>query len=321
MRQNIAILMGGYSSEYDISIKSGNVVYNTLSTNSKNEFYKVIIDKNSWYHLDDKSIKHPIDKESFDIILKDKRIKIDKVFNTIHGEPGENGEIQSFLEGIKINQTSSNAKQSRLTFNKSLCKEEVEKFGIITPKSMVFKLGDIKEISSITNKIKLPFFIKPNEGGSSFGISRVTKEKDIINSLKKCYKENSDALIEEEITGREISVGVIWYKNSITALPPTEIVSHNDFFDFDAKYNGQSDEITPAEIDREYIEEVKKLAVKIYKKLKLKGFTRSDFILKNNKFYFLEVNTNPGLTAESILPQQAKAAGIDLKELFESVLN
>ena len=313
--------MGGYSSEYQISIRSGNVVYNTLKNSSNNEFYKVIIDKNRCYHLDDDTRKHPVDRENFDIILKDKRIKIDKVFNTIHGEPGENGEIQSFLENLKISQTSSNAKESRLTFNKSLCKEEVKKFGIITPKSILFKLGDLKNISSITSKIKLPFFIKPNEGGSSFGISRVTQEKDIIKSLKKCYKENSDALIEEELKGREISVGVIRYKNSITPLPPTEIISHNDFFDFDAKYKGQSDEITPAEIDRGYIEEVKKIAVKIYKKLRLKGFTRSDFILKNNKFYFLEVNTNPGLTAESILPQQAKAAGIDLKELFESVLN
>ncbi len=321
MKQNIAILMGGYSSEYHISIKSGNVVYNTLKNSGNNKFYKVIIDKNRCYHLDDDTRKHPVDRENFDIILKDKRIKIDKVFNTIHGEPGENGEIQLFLENLKISQTSSNAKESRLTFNKSLCKEEVKKFGIITPKSILFKLGDLKNISSITSKIQLPFFIKPNEGGSSFGISRVTQEKDIIKSLKKCYKENSDALIEEELKGREISVGVIRYKNSITPLPPTEIISHNDFFDFDAKYKGQSDEITPAEIDQEYIKEVKKLAVKIYKKLKLKGFTRSDFIFQNNKFYFLEVNTNPGLTAKSILPQQAEAAGIDLKELFESVLN
>ena len=163
-------------------------------------------------------------------------------------------------------------------------------------------------------------FIKPNEGGSSFGISRITKRDDIIKSLKKCYKENSDALIEEEIQGREISVGVIFYDNKVMALPPTEIISHNEFFDYNAKYKGQSDEITPAELDESKIKEVKSLAIKIYQKLNLRGFTRSDFILKNNKFYFLEVNTNPGLTKESILPQQAKAAGININKLFESVL-
>lgn len=320
MSKNIAILMGGYSSEYEISIKSGNMVYNTLSKSSNDNFFKVIIKKNKWYHLDEYDKKFPINKEKFEIIKNNLNIKIDIVFNTVHGEPGENGEIQSYFENLEIMQTSSNSKSSQLTFNKKECKKKVEELGILTPKSILIKKGVFyKKYNKILN-LKFPIFIKPNEGGSSFGISKIKNEKDIIKGLKKCYKENSDALIEEEIYGREISVGVITYKDKVTALPPTEIIPHNEYFDFDAKYKGESEEITPAKIGFDKIDEVKNLAISIYRKLNLKGITRSDFILKNEKFYFLEINTNPGLTKESILPQQAKAYGIELEELFKSVL-
>ena len=320
MGKNIAILMGGYSSEYDISIKSGNMVYNTLSKSSNDKFFKVIIKKNEWYHLDEYNYKFPINKEKFEIIKDNLEIKIDIVFNTIHGEPGENGEIQSYFENLEIIQTSSNSKSSQLTFNKKECKKKVEELGILTPKSILIKKGVFyKKYNEILN-LKFPIFIKPNEGGSSFGISKIKNEKDIIKGLKKCYKEDSDALIEEEIYGREISVGVIKFKDKVTALPPTEIIPYNEFFDFDAKYKGESEEITPAKIGLDKIDEVKNLAISIYRKLNLKGITRSDFILKNEKFYFLEINTNPGLTKESILPQQAKAHGIELEELFKSVL-
>ncbi len=320
MGKNIAILMGGYSSEYDISIKSGNMVYNTLSKSSNDKFFKVIIKKNEWYHLDEYNNKFPINKEKFEIIKDNLDIKIDIVFNTIHGEPGENGEIQSYFENLEIIQTSSNSKSSQLTFNKKECKKKVEELGILTPKSILIKKGVFyKKYNEILN-LKFPIFIKPNEGGSSYGISKIKNEKDIIKGLKKCYKEDSDALIEEEIYGREISVGVIKFKDKVIALPPTEIIPHNEFFDFDAKYKGESEEITPAKIGLDKIDEVKNLAISIYRKLNLKGITRSDFILKNEKFYFLEINTNPGLTKESILPQQAKAYGIELEELFKSVL-
>ena len=173
----------------------------------------------------------------------------------------------------------------------------------------------------ILKKLPLPLFIKPNSGGSSFGISRVIEKKDIIKALEICFKEDDKALIEEEIKGREISVGVINLKGRITPLPPTEIISHNDFFDYDAKYNGESDEITPADIKIELENRVKEISLDIYKKLNLKGFSRCDFILRDNKFYFLEVNTNPGLTEESILPQMAKAGGISLTDLFRSVID
>ena len=321
MKKNIAIIMGGYSSEDKISIKSGEVVYKTLSEEKDINLYKVIIKKDEWYHEDKDFTKYEIRKDTFQIIKNDQLISIDLVFNAIHGIPGENGEIQSYLEKIGIHQTSSESYESRITFDKNICKEEIKKIGYLTPKSLIINKNEDYDIEEILSKLKLPIFIKPNAGGSSFGISRVDDKKNIINSINFCFKEDDNALIEEEISGREISVGVIKYKNEIISLPPTEIISHNSFFDYDAKYNGESDEITPADITIEEEKEVRKISLDIYKKLNLKGFSRCDFILRNNLFYFLEVNTNPGLTEESILPQQAIAANISLKDLFRSVID
>ena len=313
--------MGGYSSEYNISIKSGEVVYKTLSIEQDLNLYKIIIKKDEWYHEDKNLKKYKIKKDTFQIIKNDKLITIDLVFNTIHGIPGENGEIQSYLEKIGIKQTSSNSFESKITFDKNICKQEVKKIGYSTPKSIMVNKNDQYDTKEILSKLKLPLFIKPNAGGSSFGISRVDDEKNIINAINFCFKEDKNALIEEEINGREISVGMLKYKNEIISLPPTEIISHNSFFDYDAKYNGESDEITPANITKEEEEEVRKISLNIYKKLNLKGFSRCDFILRDKIFYFLEINTNPGLTEESILPQQAKAANISLLDLFRSVID
>lgn len=321
MKKNIAIILGGYSSEYKISIKSGEVVYKTLSKEKDLNLYKVIIKKDEWYHEDKDFKKHKIKKDTFQIIKNDQLIDIDLVFNTIHGIPGENGEIQSYFEKIGINQTSSNSNESKITFDKNICKNEIKKIGYLTPKSLIINKNDKYDIEEILSILKLPIFIKPNAGGSSFGISRVDEKKNIINAINFCLNEDDNALIEEEINGREISVGVIKYKNDIISLPPTEIISHNSFFDYDAKYNGESDEITPANISLEEEEEVMRISLDIYKKLNLKGFSRCDFILRNKLFYFLEINTNPGLTEESILPQQAKAANISLKDLFRSVID
>jgi len=321
MKKNVVILMGGYSSEYDISVKSGEVVFNSLSKEEDLNLFQVIISKKNWKCIDSENSKLKIDKDTFHIIRDGKVISIDLVLNTIHGVPGENGEIQLYLENLNIKQTSTGSKESRLTFNKDNCKNKVQKEGYLVPKSILVKKNDKINIDNILSKVTLPLFVKPNSGGSSFGISRITEQKDIIKALEICFKEDEQALIEEEIKGREISVGVIKYNDMIISLPPTEIISHNDFFDYDAKYNGESDEITPAKIKVEHESTVKEIALDIYKKLNLKGFSRCDFILKDNKFYFLEVNTNPGLTKKSILPQQANAANISLKNLFRSLID
>jgi len=321
MKKNVAVLMGGYSSEYNISLKSGEVVYNTLLKEDDINLFKVIISKNEWKCVDSKDSLLEIKKDSFQFIRNNNLINVDLVFNTVHGIPGENGEIQSYFENLNIKQTSSESSESKLTFDKDRCKNDVKKIGYLIPNSILVKKEEDINTDNILNKLTLPLFIKPNSGGSSFGISRVTEKKDIIKALEICFKADDKALIEEEIKGREISVGVINLKGTITPLPPTEIISHNDFFDYDAKYNGESDEITPADIKIELENRVKEISLDIYKKLNLKGFSRCDFILRNNKFYFLEVNTNPGLTEESILPQMAKAGGISLRDLFRSVID
>ena len=321
MKKNVAVLMGGYSSEYNISLKSGEVVYNTLLKEDDINLFKVIISENEWKCVDSKDSLLEIKKDSFQFIRNNNLINVDLVFNTVHGIPGENGEIQSYFENLNIKQTSSESSESKLTFDKDRCKNEVKKIGHQIPNSILIMKEEVISSDKILKKLPLPLFIKPNSGGSSFGISRVTEKKDIIKALEICFKEDDKALIEEEIKGREISVGVINLKDTITPLPPTEIISHNDFFDYDAKYNGESDEITPADIKIELENRVKEISLDIYKKLNLRGFSRCDFILRNNKFYFLEVNTNPGLTEESILPQMAKAGGISLRDLFRSVID
>ena len=321
MKKNVAVLMGGYSSEYNISLKSGEVVYNTLLKEDDINLFKVIISKKEWKCVDSKDLLFKIKKDSFQFIRNNNLINVDLVFNTVHGIPGENGEIQSYFEDLNIKQTSSESSESKLTFDKNKCKKDVKKIGYLIPNSILVKKEEDINTDNILNKLTLPLFIKPNSGGSSFGISRVTEKKNIIKALEICFKEDDKALIEEEIRGREISVGVINLKGTITSLPPTEIISHNEFFDYDAKYNGESDEITPADIKIELENRVKEISLDIYKKLNLKGFSRCDFILRDNKFYFLEVNTNPGLTEESILPQMAKAAGISLRDLFRSVID
>ncbi len=309
--------MGGYSSEYKVSIRSGNEVYNNLSS-LKHNLFRVIITKENWCCIDKNENKYPINIKNFRV--NKPKIIFDYVINVIHGSPGEDGLIQSYFKMLNINHSSSDYSQSALTFNKNECKNFLIKHEILTPKSFLLNKNINININEIINKTGIPVFVKPNKGGSSFGISRAEKINNLKFSIEKAFKEDDEVIIEEEIKGREISVSVIQFKNKIIALPPTEIVTHNEFFDYNAKYKGQSDEITPAKLSKDETILIQKLSKKIYKILDLKGFSRSDFILKNNKFYFLEINTNPGLTKESILPQQALSYGISLEELFKSLI-
>ena len=309
--------MGGYSSEYKVSIRSGNEVYNNLNS-SKYNLFRVIVTKENWCCIDKNENKHPINIKDFSVHKP--KINFDYVINVIHGSPGEDGLIQSYFKMLNINHSSSDYSQSALTFNKNECKNFLIKHKVLTPKSFLLNKNTNINIKEIYNKTGIPVFVKPNKGGSSFGISRVENIDNLNLSIKKAFKEDDEVIIEEEIKGIEISVSVIKHKNKIIALPPTEIVTYNDFFDYNAKYKGQSDEITPAKLNKDKTDFIQKLSKKIYKILDLKGFSRSDFILKNNKFYFLEINTNPGLTKESILPQQALSYGISLEELFESLI-
>nr|WP_321231280.1 D-alanine--D-alanine ligase [uncultured Psychroserpens sp.] len=319
MKKNIAIIMGGYSSEYEISLKSGQVVYETLDKTKYNA-YRVHIFKDKWVFVNDMDEEFPIDKNDFSVLVNKTRINFDCVFNAIHGSPGEDGFMQGYFELLDIPHTSCNMYQAALTFNKRDCLSALKPYGIKTAESYFVNLGDTINEDAIVNKVGLPCFVKANRAGSSFGITKVYKKEELQNALDVAFKEDDEVIIESFLDGIEVSVGVINYKGETIVLPITEIVSDNDFFDYKAKYLGQSQEITPARIDEDKAEQVRTLAKKVYEVLKLKGFSRSEYIFKNGEPHLLEVNTVPGLTAASILPQQATKAGISMSELFENAI-
>lgn len=319
MKKNIAIIMGGYSSEYEISLKSGSVVFETLDT-SKYKAFRIHIFKNKWVHVNENNAEFPVHKNDFSITIDGEKIVFDCVFNAIHGTPGEDGYMQGYLELLNIPHTSCSMYQAALTFNKRDCLSTLKPYGIKTATSYYINLGDIINEDEIIAKVGLPCFVKANKAGSSFGISKVYQKEDFKKALDVAFKEDDEIIIESYLDGTEVSVGVITYKGEVKVLPITEIVSNNDFFDYKAKYLGESQEITPARLSQTQEEKVNHIAKKVYQVLKMKGFTRSEYIFKDGEPHLLEVNTVPGLTRASILPQQAAAAGISLAELFSNAI-
>lgn len=319
MKKNIAIIMGGYSSEYEISLKSGNVVYQSLDSDKYNLF-RIHIFKNKWVYVDDAQHEFPIDKNDFSISENGSKTTFDCVFNAIHGSPGEDGFMQAYFKLLNIPQTSCGMYQAALTFNKRDCLSVLKPYGIKTAESYYVNLGDNIDEDAIIKKVGLPCFVKANKAGSSFGITKVYKKEELQNALEVAFKEDDEIIIESYLDGTEVSVGVITYKGEIRVLPITEIVSDNDFFDYKAKYLGESQEITPARLTKEQETKVNKIAKQVYEILKMKGFSRSEYIFKDGEPHLLEVNTVPGFTKASILPQQAAAVGISLQELFGNAI-
>ena len=318
MQKNIAIVMGGYSSEAEISLKSGDVIYNSLDAN-KYALYKVYIFKDRWFvKLDTQEYK--IDKDDFSFVKKDIKVNFDCVFNAIHGNPGENGALVAYFDLLGIKHTSAPFYQMSLTFNKRDTLSVVKEYGIQTANSYYMHQRDEINTVKIIQKVGLPCFVKPNRSGSSFGISKVYKEENLEDAIMKACKEDEEILIESFLDGKEVSVGIIEYQGKIEVLPITEIVSENDFFDYEAKYKGKSKEITPARISEVEKKKVINTARKVYRVLNMSGFSRSEFILVNGEPYFLEINTVPGMTEESLLPQQAKEASISLTDLFDNAI-
>ena len=311
--------MGGYSSEVNISLKSGNVVYNHLDR-EKYALFRVHILKDKWVALDDFETEYPILKNDFSFILNDEKIMFDCVFNAIHGIPGENGMLLAYFKLLNLKHTSAPFYQMALTFNKRDTLSVLKESGIKTAISIYLNKGDDIDLNQIINKVGLPCFVKPNNAGSSYGISKAHTKEEILPAIEKAYKEDSEILIESFLDGTEVSVGVIQYKGEIKVLPITEIVTENDFFDYEAKYEGKSKEITPARISEKQKVNIEETAKKVYSLLNMSGFSRSEFILVDDEPYFLEINTVPGLTEESILPQQSLLAGISLRELFDTAI-
>lgn len=307
--------MGGYSSEYKISLTSGNVVYQNLDK-TKFKGYRIHIFKEKWVYVDDNNTEFPIDKNDFSVSVNNEKITFDCVFNAIHGTPGEDGLMQAYFELLGIPQNSCDYYQAALTFNKRDLLSVLKPYGIKSATSYYLNLGDEIKQDLILEKVGLPCFVKPNKSGSSFGITKVKTKDELLFAIANAYKEDNEIIIESFLDGTEVSVGVINYKGETVVLPITEIVSENDFFDYEAKYLGKSQEITPARISEDIAEKIRAVAKKAYTILKMSGFSRSEFILVDGEPFMLEMNTIPGLTTESLIPQQARVAGISLEDLF-----
>ncbi|AJH13961.1 D-alanine-D-alanine ligase [Myroides profundi] len=311
--------MGGYSSEYKISLTSGKVVCETLDR-SKYIPYSIHIFENKWVYVDDKNDEFPIDKNDFSVNYKGNKITFDVVFNAIHGTPGEDGLMQAYFSLIGMPHTSCDYYQAALTMNKRDMLSVLKPFGIKTAISYYLNEGDVINTEEIIQRVGLPCFVKPNRSGSSFGISKAKTTEELLTAIDLAYKEDNEIIIESFLNGTEVSVGVIDYQGEIKVLPMTEIVSENDFFDYEAKYLGKSQEITPARIDDKIRDKVADIASRVYTILNMQGFSRSEFIIVDGVPFLLEMNTVPGLTNESILPQQAKAANIALADLFDNAI-
>jgi D-alanine-D-alanine ligase len=323
MKKNIALLAGGYSGEYVISIGTARTIEQNLDAEQYNT-YKIIVTREGWWHETADGGKVAVDKNDFSLTINGERILFDAAFIAIHGTPGEDGRIQGYLDMLQIPYTSCNAIVSALTFNKSYCNKVVKAFNIVNIANSVHLIkGEPYSMGAILDELRLPVFVKPNESGSSLGVSKVKKIEELLPAIEKAFREDDQVLIEEFIEGRELTIGVYKVGGKLYTLPATEIVSNNEFFDYEAKYTpGVTSEITPAKISDTIREQLETKAAYIYRHLNCRGVVRMDFILQqpSNKLYFLEVNTMPGQSENSIVPQQVRASGNDLQSFYGSLL-
>ena len=317
--KEIAIITGGDSAEREISISSAKVVLDHLD---KRKYTARIIDiKNDNWTISIKNKKININKEDFSVNIQDKKIKFEYVFIALHGPPAENGLIQGYFDNLKVPYSSCDANTSSITFNKIECNKRLTSLGFRCARSLCYKRYQKINIEEIINKLGLPCFIKPNQSGSSFGVSKIKEAKNIPEAIQQALIHDNIVLIEEFLDGKELSCGVMQKDNRVEALPITEIISENEFFDYQAKYQGLSQEITPARINNNLTKKIKRISEDIFIKMKLKGVCRIDFILIKDIPYIIEINTIPGLSKESIIPKQAKEAGISLCQLFNLWIN
>lgn len=319
MMRTIAIVAGGDSSESGISVKSANEVGKILA--SRYITYIIMIRGTDWYWEDPNGIYHNIDKNDFSLITEDYHIRFDIVFIAIHGTPGENGLLQGYFDMMGLPYTSCSAFCSALTFNKQACKLFLKEYRIPMADAILIRKDEIFDPVNIIKVTGLPCFVKPNDSGSSFGVTKVKRKEELLTAIQTAFLESNEVMIEAFMDGREVACGVAKTKKKTYILPVTEIISKNEFFDYDAKYNpGKSDEVTPADMPVSVINEIQKLSSHIYDLLGCRGIVRVDFIVINGKSYFLEINTVPGMTMESLFPKQVLAAGLSLEDIYSVVI-
>ena len=321
MKKKIALLTGGYSGEAAISYKSAGTFYNNL----KNRFdvYVIDITTQGWFYKDEQGKKYEIDKNDFSLLINGQKLTFDVVFIGIHGTPGEDGKLQGYFDVLGLPYTSCNAATSALTFNKRYTTAVAAAYDIPVARSVLFIKNNFHSADEIAGRLKFPVFVKPNNGGSSIGMSKVNQFSDELGvAIEKAFKEDEQVLVEEMINGREFTIGVFKAEGKIVALPITEVVSKKDFFDYEAKYEVASQEITPAEIDNTWKENIESTAKKIYSVFNCNGVVRIDFIYNEaeNKPSMLEINTVPGQSEASIVPQQVKAMGWTLEDFYTALV-
>jgi D-alanine-D-alanine ligase len=320
-KKNIAIMAGGNSSESVISLQSAAQIKSVLD-DSKYNIYTVLVEGNNWNVILPGELKSPVDRNDFSFNENGVKIKFDQALIAIHGTPGEDGLLQSYFELTGIPYTTSNPLASALTFNKFTCKSYLKNFGIRMAHSVLVRKGNTIREDDIIKITGLPCFVKPNEGGSSYGVSKITRKEDLAEAIQKAFAEDSEEiLIEEYIQGIEITCGLLKTKEEEYILPLTEIVSKTSFFDTKAKYDPAfCDEITPARITAGISKKCQEISSLIYDALNCRGVVRIDYILRDSELYFLEVNTVPGMSAASIVPKQAEVHGMSLGQLLDIIL-
>jgi D-alanine-D-alanine ligase len=321
MKKKIALITGGYSGEAVISYKSATTIEKNIDA-EKWDCYKIDINPQGWFYMASEGPQVPVDKNDFSITVNGNKIKFDAVLVGLHGTPGEDGKLQGYFDCLKIPYTSCDAATSALTFNKRYTVAVASFAGMHVAKSLhLFKNIPVQPAEILSN-LKLPLFVKPNNGGSSLGISKVKTTAELQPALDKAFHEDDQVLVEEFIGGREFTIGVFKSKGKIIGLPITEIISKNEFFDFEAKYEGASEEITPAKVEEAVAEKVRAEAKKAYAVFNCNGIVRMDFIYQESDGhpYLLEINTVPGQSEASLVPQQVVAMGMTLKEFYSLLI-
>lgn len=321
MKRKIAFVTGGYSGEAEISYKSALTIERFLNP-EKWEVYKIDVRKDGWYFSDDDSKEQPVDLNDFSISVRGQKTRFDAVFIGIHGSPGEDGKLQGYLDLMGLPYTSCDAATSSLTFNKKYTTAVAASAGVLVARSMQLFKGDENSTEQILGELKLPVFVKPNNGGSSIGMSKVMHADELASSIAKAFNEDEQVLVEEFVQGREFTIGVLKKEGKIIPLPITEIITKKDFFDYEAKYLGASTEVTPAQINESLTGKISALAEKCYGIFNCRGIVRMDFILEagTQEPYLLEINTVPGQSEASIVPQQVQVYGWSMMEFYDILI-
>lgn len=320
MKRSIAIIAGGDSSELPVSLRSAQGLYSFMDK-ERYQLYIVEMEGRRWeVHLPDGSVT-PVDKNDFSFMMNGEKKTFDFAYITIHGTPGENGLLQGYLDMIGIPYSSCNVLVSAITFNKFSCNQYLKRFGVKVAESILLRKNQHISDEDVIERIGLPCFIKPNAGGSSFGVTKVKTKDQIQPAIRKAAHESDEVMIEAYMKGSEVTCGCYKTKDKSVVFPVTEVITSNEFFDYDAKYNGQVEEITPARISDGLTQRIQQLTSTIYDILGCYGIIRIDYIITAEEvIQLLEINTTPGMTATSFIPQQVRAAKLDIKDVLTDII-